>query len=106
MKGSSKAILLHNEVAAMTHDSMLTENLPELYDFSCNSDSSRDLNWRIGQELLDVVDRFAGTEDARPVCAQDGRRQVTRYLEEVTSISKDGDMVVSNLVKEMTAMGL
>jgi hypothetical protein len=94
-------IVLHNEVAVMTHDVVLIHNLPELFDDSSacgNSDGS------LATQLTDMVDRFAEMEGRRPEDARDGREQVMRWLGEMLQAQAKIGQQVDDLVVRMGAM--
>jgi hypothetical protein len=103
-----KAIILHNEIAAMTHHAMITQNLPQLHDDSSDSDSSRysaSSSNSYGEQLLDMVDHFAGTEGTRPAETHTARAQVMNCLKAAEERERASKRAVMGLATEMDAMG-
>jgi hypothetical protein len=102
-----QVIFVHDEFVAMTHDKMLTRNIPEFYDHSGDPDSSRhsiSSDNSYGEGLLDIVDYFAGTDGARLVDVNTARVQVTRYLEALLEGQCEVVRVVGDLAADIATM--
>ena len=92
----------------MTHDDMLMRNIPKIVDNSYHLVSelyARESNSYIAQ-VLDLMNRFALTEGARPSDANAARCQVMRCLEIVMNSQQQTTRAVGDPAAEMASMAV